>query len=62
MGLTDIILAGGFGTRLKDVVTDLPKPMAPILGSPFLEYLMDYWINKGVSHFILSVDYQKQVT
>ena len=42
MGLTVIILASGFGTRLKDAVPDIPKPMAPILGRPFLEYLMDY--------------------
>ena len=61
MKLTAIILAGGFGTRLKDVVPDIPKPMAPILDKPFLEYLMDYWINQGVSNFILSVGYQKQV-
>jgi D-glycero-alpha-D-manno-heptose 1-phosphate guanylyltransferase len=61
MGLTAIILAGGFGTRLKDIVPDIPKPMAPILGRPFLEYLMDYWIKQGVSHFIMSVGYQKQV-
>ena len=61
MGLTAIILAGGLGTRLKDVVPHLPKPMAPILDRPFLEYLMDYWIKQGVSHFILSVCYQKQV-
>ena len=61
MGLTAIILAGGLGTRLKDVLPDLPKPMAPILGRPFLEYLMDYWIKQGVNHFILSVGYQKKV-
>ena len=34
-----IILAGGFGTRLKEVVTDLPKPMAPVNGTPFLNFL-----------------------
>jgi D-glycero-alpha-D-manno-heptose 1-phosphate guanylyltransferase len=62
MGLNVFILAGGFGTRLKDAVPDIPKPMALILGRPFLEYLMDYWIKQGVSHFILSVGYQKQVT
>ena len=33
-----LILAGGFGTRLKTVVSDVPKPMAPILDKPFLEY------------------------
>jgi choline kinase len=31
-----IILAGGFGTRLSTVVKDVPKPMAPINGKPFL--------------------------
>jgi D-glycero-alpha-D-manno-heptose 1-phosphate guanylyltransferase len=61
MALTAIILAGGLGTRLKDVLPNLPKPMAPILGRPFLEYLMDYWINQGVNHFILSVGYQKKI-
>ena len=44
---TAIILAGGLGTRLKDTVPDLPKPMAPIKGRPFLEYQMDFWINQG---------------
>lgn len=37
-----IILAGGFGTRLREVVKDVPKPMAEICGKPFL----DYQINK----------------
>lgn len=36
-----IILAGGFGTRLSKVLSDLPKPMAPINNRPFLEYLFD---------------------
>lgn len=52
-----IILAGGFGTRLRKVVTNVPKPMAPVLSRPFLEYLMDYWLECGVSHFVLSVGY-----
>ena len=37
-----IILAGGFGTRLKEVISDLPKPMAPINEIPFLNYLLDF--------------------
>ena len=55
-----VILAGGLGTRLKEAVPDLPKPMAPIRGRPFLEYQMDYWINQGVTQFILSVGYLKE--
>jgi len=58
---TAIILAGGLGTRLRSVLPDLPKPMAPVNGRPFLEHLMDYWIDKGVDTFILSVGYKKEV-
>ena len=58
---TAIVLAGGLGTRLKSVVSELPKPMAPIQGRPFLEYLLDYWIAQGICHFILSVGYRHEV-
>ena len=58
---TAIILAGGLGTRLKDTVPDLPKPMAPINDRPFLEYQMDYWINQGVTKIILSVGYKREI-
>ena len=57
---TAIILAGGLGTRLKKVNPILPKPLAPINGHPFLEYLFDYWMAQGISKFILSVGYQSQ--
>ncbi|MPQ75461.1 nucleotidyltransferase family protein [Hydrogenovibrio sp. JE_KL2] len=56
-----IILAGGQGTRLRSVVSDVPKPMAPINNRPFLEYQMDYWINQGVEQFVISVGYKKEV-
>jgi len=57
---TAIILAGGLGTRLKGVLKGLPKPMAPIRNRPFLEYQMDFWIDQGISRFILSVGYLNQ--
>ena len=38
-----IILAGGLGTRLRSVVSDLPKCMAPVNGKPFLDYVIDYF-------------------
>jgi D-glycero-alpha-D-manno-heptose 1-phosphate guanylyltransferase len=56
-----VILAGGLGTRLRSVVPDIPKPMAPIGGRPFLEYQLDYWINQGISRFVLSVGYRHEV-
>ena len=56
-----IILAGGLGSRLRAVVPDLPKPMAPIDGRPFLEHLLDYWMDQGVDRFVLSVGYKHEV-
>ena len=55
-----VILAGGLGTRLRSAVPDLPKPMAPIGGRPFLEYQLDYWIAQGISRFVLSVGYRHE--
>jgi D-glycero-alpha-D-manno-heptose 1-phosphate guanylyltransferase len=52
-----ILLAGGLGTRLRSVVHDVPKPLAPVAGRPFLEHLLDYWIGYGARRFILSVGY-----
>lgn len=48
-----IILAGGFGTRLKPIVADLPKPMAPINGTPFLEILIHNLSTQGALNFRL---------
>lgn len=55
-----IILAGGFGTRLRSVVSDVPKPMAPIGDRPFLELLMDYLMDYGCTHFVLSTGYMHE--
>ena len=55
-----IILAGGFGTRLRTVLPDLPKPMAPIQDQPFLAYLLLYLKSQGISHVILPVHYMAE--
>ncbi len=55
---TVIVLAGGLGTRLQSVVKDLPKPMAPINGKPFLQYVFDYCSASGIKNCILSVGFK----
>lgn len=49
-----IVLAGGFGTRLRAVVSDAPKPMAPVAGRPFLDYLLQSLADQGAQRVILS--------
>jgi D-glycero-alpha-D-manno-heptose 1-phosphate guanylyltransferase len=53
-----IILAGGLGTRLRPRVRDLPKPLAPIAGRPFLCWLLDRLAQTGFRRIILSVGYR----
>jgi len=56
-----IILAGGLGTRLRKVVADLPKPMAPVNGRPFLHYLFQ-WLDKyNASRIVISAGYMHEV-
>jgi D-glycero-alpha-D-manno-heptose 1-phosphate guanylyltransferase len=60
-GGTAIILAGGLGTRLRSAVPDLPKCMAPVNGKPFIGFVMDYFIGRGIEKFILSLGYMHEV-
>lgn len=55
-----IVLAGGFGTRLRQVVADVPKPMAPIAERPFLEILLSSLAQKGFSRAVLSLGFMAE--
>lgn len=55
-----IVLAGGLGTRLRQVVTDVPKPMAPVAGRPFLEILLGSLAQKGFSRAVLSLGFMAE--
>ena len=55
-----IILAGGLGTRLRSVVPDLPKCMAPVNEKPFLTYVINHLLSQGIRHFIFSLGYKSE--
>lgn len=55
-----VILAGGFGTRLSHVLGDVPKPMAPVYGKPFLCYVMDRLAEAGIEKLILATGYKHE--
>src|SRR3972149_2195626 len=52
-----VILAAGFGTRLKEVIHDRPKVMVPINGKPFLEYLLNTLRKNGVNEVVIAIGY-----
>ena len=55
-----IILAGGLGTRLRSVVSEVPKCMAPVVGKPFLHYVIAHLQNNAIESFIFSVGYKSE--
>ncbi len=55
-----IILAGGTGSRLRDVVNDRPKCLAEINGRPFIYYLLDQLSDNGIDNVILSTGYRAE--
>lgn len=58
---TALILAGGFGTRLRTVINDVPKPMAPINDKPFLLYQVNYLQQAGIKKIVFSTGYLSEV-
>ncbi len=55
-----IILAGGQGTRLREVVNDTPKCLAPIGENTFLFFLLNMLKKQGVNRFIFSLGYMHE--
>lgn len=49
-----VVLAGGFGTRIKHLLGDLPKPMAPVNGRPFLEWVVRWLGAQNIRRVVLS--------
>ena len=47
-----LVLAGGLGSRIKPVLKEVPKALAPIQGKPFLEILLDNWTSRDIKNFI----------
>ncbi|MEI6075383.1 MAG: sugar phosphate nucleotidyltransferase [Verrucomicrobiota bacterium] len=52
--ITAVILAGGFGTRIKHLLGNFPKPMAPVNGRPFIEWIVRFLAAQGIQNVIIS--------
>ncbi len=58
--ITALILAGGLGTRLRGVLPDTPKVLAPVLGRPFLAHLLDALDAAGIREVVLCTGYKAE--
>jgi len=56
-----IVLAGGKGTRLRPVVSDVPKPLATVAGRPFLAFLLDGLAENGIRRCVLATGYLSEM-
>ena len=53
-----LMLAGGFGSRLKSVVSDVPKPLSPVCGRPFIIHLIENLIYQGAREMVILLHYR----
>lgn len=56
-----IIMAGGFGTRLKPITNVIPKPLIPIGEKTMLEHIFDRFAKHGSNTFYISVNYKAEL-
>lgn len=55
------ILCGGLGTRLGELTKDIPKPMIRVAGRPYLEYVVESFLERGFSEFVMLTGYRGEV-
>jgi D-glycero-alpha-D-manno-heptose 1-phosphate guanylyltransferase len=58
---TVILLAGGMGRRVRHLYPNLPKPMIPVDGEPFLEWAIRYWLKQGIRSIVVSTGYRAAI-
>lgn len=59
--VTVVIMAGGYGTRLRPLTEDIPKPMLPVGGRPLLEWIIDGLREAGAEHVYIMTHYKADV-
>jgi D-glycero-alpha-D-manno-heptose 1-phosphate guanylyltransferase len=56
-----LVLAGGFGARLRPAVDNVPKPLAPVANRPCLHYLIENWVGQGVTGLTFLLHHQAEL-
>ena len=55
-----VLMAGGRGTRIRSIASDIPKPMIPVSGKPVLEYVTECLRDQGFTDIIITVGHMAQ--
>jgi dTDP-glucose pyrophosphorylase len=58
---TVVIMAGGLGSRMGELTKNTPKPMLKVGDRPVLERIIEHFAEQGFIHFLISVNYKKEV-
>ena len=53
-----LVLAGGQGTRLKSIISDVPKPLAPVTNKSLLYYQLKNWLSQGFNEIVLLIHHK----
>jgi dTDP-glucose pyrophosphorylase/CBS domain-containing protein len=57
LAVTAVVMAGGFGTRLRPLTDTVPKPLLPVGGTPLIEMMVDQLVAAGVKRFVVTTHY-----
>ena len=58
--MKSVILAGGFGTRLRPLTCNIPKPVAPLANKPIMEHLVDLLKKHNIKDIISALYFQPE--
>jgi mannose-1-phosphate guanylyltransferase/phosphomannomutase len=56
-----VIMAGGFGTRLRPLTCNIPKPMVPLMNKPMMEHIVELLKKHGLTDLLASLFYQPEI-
>jgi mannose-1-phosphate guanylyltransferase/phosphomannomutase len=56
-----VLMAGGFGTRLRPITQNIPKPMVPLLNRPMMEHIVNLLKKHGIEDIVVLLFYQAEI-
>ena len=56
-----VILAGGYGKRLRPLTDEKPKPLLSVAGKPIIEWQIQWLVKQGIKQFIIATSYKKEL-